>query len=75
MNEKSRNYNLLVERWIPILRTDGKPDRVGIKDALVEAGRIRQIAAANPMDNVALLRFLLTILYWCKGQSMQQTME
>ncbi|GAH89522.1 unnamed protein product, partial [marine sediment metagenome] len=50
------SYNLLEERWIPVLRTDGKACRLGITAALTEAGKIRQIAASNPMDNVALLR-------------------
>lgn len=63
MNE----YNLLDEKWIPVLYHDGTVDRVGILKALEDAGRIRQIAASNPMDRVAVLRFLLAILYWCKG--------
>jgi hypothetical protein len=57
MNEQSKN-NLLVERWIPVLWKNGKTSRVGIRDALTQAGKIRQIAASNPMDNVALLRLL-----------------
>ncbi len=61
------NYNLLEERWIPVLWTDGEYGRVGIRTALTKAGRIRQIAASNPMDRVAILRFLLAVLYWCKG--------
>jgi CRISPR type I-E-associated protein CasA/Cse1 len=60
-------YNLLDEKWIPVLYRDGKWDRVGIRKALEDAGRIRQIAASNPMDRVAILRFLLAVLYWCKG--------
>ena len=66
MTDKPENYNLLVKPWIPILWTDGKAGRVGIRTALTEAGRIRQIAASNPMDNVALLRLLLAVLQWCK---------
>lgn len=66
MNEKPMNYNLLEEKWIPVLRTSGEPGRVGIRTALMEAGSIRQIAASNPMDNVALLRLLLAVLQWCK---------
>ena len=62
------DYNLLVEPWIPVLRTNGKTDRVGIRAALTEAGRIRQIAASNPMDNVALLRLMLAVLQWCKPE-------
>jgi len=68
MNE----FNLLTKPWIPVLWADGRwdekqPPRVGIKQTLIEAGRIRQIAASNPMDRVAILRFLLALLYWCKG--------
>ncbi|MBI4289611.1 MAG: type I-E CRISPR-associated protein Cse1/CasA [Chloroflexi bacterium] len=60
-------YNLLDEPWIPVLYTNGTACRVGIKNALTQAGRIRQIAASNPMDRVAIMRFLLAVLYWCKG--------
>jgi CRISPR type I-E-associated protein CasA/Cse1 len=60
------NYNLLEEPWIPVLMRDGRHDRVGIRTALLKARHIRQIAASNPMDNVALLRLLLAVLHWCK---------
>jgi hypothetical protein len=61
------NFNLVDEQWIPALYHDGAYRRVGIRTALEDAGRIRQIAASNPMDRVAILRFLLALLYWCKG--------
>ena len=61
------NFNLLDEKWIPVLQHDGRWDRVSIRTALIQAARIRQIAASNPMDHVALLRFLLAVLYWCRG--------
>lgn len=63
---KQGAYNLLEEKWIPVLYGDGKTDRVGICQALTDARTIRQIAASNPMDRVALLRFLLAVLMWCK---------
>jgi hypothetical protein len=66
------SYNLLEEPWIPVLGTDGKPCRVGIRTALTQAGTIRQIAASNPMDNVALLRFLLSVLQWCRPVTDEQ---
>jgi hypothetical protein len=66
MNDKPMNYNLLEEKWIPVLGANGEPGRVGIRTALMESGHIRQIAASNPMDNVALLRLLLAVLQWCK---------
>jgi hypothetical protein len=58
VKHKTQNYNLLVENWIPILRTDGTPGRVGITPALLEASHIRQIAASDPMGNWAELRML-----------------
>lgn len=61
------DYNLLSEKWIPVLYRNGTFDRVGIRQALQDAGQIRQIAATNPMDRVAILRFLLALLYWCRG--------
>ncbi len=65
------SYNLLEEKRIPVLWKDGhkegRCDRVGILDAFKEAARIRQIASTNPMDRVAILRFLLALLYWCEG--------
>ncbi len=63
---KSRNYNLLVEPWIPILWTNGRGGRVGIREALIQSRYIRQIASTNQMDNVAVLRLLLAVLQWCK---------
>ncbi|GEM_PF-1966979 len=65
--EQDKNFNLLDAEWIPVLYRDGTYKRVGILDALKDAGKIRQIAASNPMDRVAILRFLLALLYWCQG--------
>lgn len=61
------SYNLLEEKWIPVLFKNGTTGFVGIIEALTKACQIRQIAASNPMDRVAVLRFLLALLYWCKG--------
>ena len=50
-----------------MLFRDGRYERLGITDTLTRAHEIRQVAASNPMDRVAVLRFLLALLYWCKG--------
>ncbi|MFW6161128.1 MAG: type I-E CRISPR-associated protein Cse1/CasA [Planctomycetota bacterium] len=60
-------YNLLEESWIPVLYRDGRRDHVSTCKALEDASEIRQVAASNPMDRVAVVRFLLAVLYWCKG--------
>lgn len=69
------SYNLLEEKWIPVLYGNGKNDRVGICQALTDAHKIRQIAASNPMDRVALLRFLLAVLMWCKEDAKSSLAE
>lgn len=61
-------FNLLDAKWIPVLYRNGRFDRLGIIRTLADAGAIRQIAASNPMDNVALLRFLLAMLLWCRPE-------
>lgn len=61
------NFNLLTEPWIPVLYQDGRCDRLGIQRTLADAHKIRQIAASNPMDRLAVLRFLLALLYWCRA--------
>ena len=38
------NYNLLEEKWIPVLWNDGNTSCVGIIEALTEIGQVRQIA-------------------------------
>jgi CRISPR type I-E-associated protein CasA/Cse1 len=67
MEQKTEHYNLLIEDWIPVLWNNGEFSRVGIGEAFRKASRIRQIAASNPMDRVSIVRFLLALLYWCKG--------
>jgi len=64
---KNGNYNLIDEQWIPVLMRDGEFRRVGILKALTQAEQIRDIAASNPMDRFAVLRLLLALLYWCRG--------
>ncbi|MBM3472617.1 MAG: type I-E CRISPR-associated protein Cse1/CasA [Armatimonadetes bacterium] len=61
MGQKTAHCNLLVEGWIQILWACGEPGRVGIWDPLTKAAPIRQIAPPNPLDGVALLRFLLAV--------------
>jgi hypothetical protein len=64
---------LVILSTIPVFKKtkstskNGDSNRVGIKTALTQADKIRQIAATNPMDRVAILRFLLALLYWCQG--------
>ncbi len=57
-------YNLLNEKWIPVLYRNGRFGRIGILQALQESGDINP-AYNNPLDNFALFRFFLALGYWC----------
>lgn len=58
------SFNLLEEKWLPVLWKDGKTSRVGIIEAIEYAGEIRCITLASPLDLFAAHRFILTLLYW-----------
>ncbi len=60
-------YNLLEEKWIPVLWEDGETSPVGVIGALEHASKIRCITSASPLDLFAVYRFLLTLLYWKAG--------
>ena len=61
-------YNLLDEKWIPVLYLNGRFERIGLIQALREASNFRP-AYTNPMDNFALLRFILALGYWCMDKT------
>lgn len=66
--EQCESYNLVDQPWIPVLYLNGRNDRVGILDAMRDAHRIREIAAPNPMDRLAVVRLLIALKYWLRGK-------
>lgn len=72
MNE-AKNFNLIEEPWVPVMTRRGDFERLGIEEVLARADRIRSIAAGNPMDKVAILRFLIALLYWCRGSPSEES--
>lgn len=63
MSQRNPHYDLRYRHWIPIERIDGTADVVSIQDALVEAHGIRRISGEIPGEGLALLRFLLSLVY------------
>lgn len=63
MNQRNPHYDLRYRHWIPVERLDGTTDVVSIQDALVEAHGIRRISGEIPGEGLALLRFLLSLVY------------
>lgn len=55
-------FNLLLEPWIPVLR-NGKVEEVGVREALVNAHTITRIETPFPLEEAALHRLLLAVLY------------
>ena len=55
------SYDLLTERWIPAILTDGSAVRLSIRDAFTRASEVRRISADLPTQSFAVLRLLLAI--------------
>ncbi len=54
-------YDLRTAPWIPVRFPDGSHGAVGLRDALVRAHEIVEIALDNPMEVSALYRLLLAL--------------
>lgn len=55
-------FNLLEEPWIPVLKED-KVVEVGLGEALTRAHTIMRIETPSPLEEAALHRLLLAVLY------------
>lgn len=56
-------FNLLESAWIPCTREDGTPVELGLRDALVQSHRLRELHGESPLVTVALHRLLLAVLH------------
>lgn len=56
-------FNLARERWIRVLTADGRVEEITLLQALAKAHEYRALASETPTQNVAMLRFLLAVLY------------
>jgi hypothetical protein len=61
------NYDLLEEKWLPVLWKNGNLRPECVINALEHASEIRCINFASPLDFFAVHRFMLTLLYWKAG--------
>ena len=72
MGENPKNYNLLVEQWIPVLYRDGRWQRVGIRKALRDAGEIREVRDSSPLVTFGIYRLLIAVLKWLGTSAQKQ---
>lgn len=56
-------FDLLTERWIPVLDEDGEPDEPGLEQVLLRAHEPRRITGETPPMTAALHRLVLALLH------------
>ena len=57
------SFNLIDQPWLPCVRLDGQPVRLGLYDALAQAHTLGELQGEIPLSTVALHRLLLAILH------------
>ena len=56
-------FNLVEEPWVPCAMEDGSSTLLGLRDALVDAHRVRGLFDMSPVVTIALHRLLLAVLH------------
>jgi CRISPR system Cascade subunit CasA len=55
-------FNLIDDAWLPVRYLDGHEDELGLRAILRDAPEIRDLAIAFPLEYVATLRMVVTVL-------------
>lgn len=63
-----KEFNLLHEPWILVMKQDGTTEEVSILDAFRHAHEFRSISGELPTQDVAILRLLLAIMHAVFGR-------
>lgn len=58
----SNTYNLLDEKWIPVMTFDNKFKLISLKELFIEAPRIHSLAGEMKSQDLALFRMFESIL-------------
>lgn len=61
----SSHFNLLEENWISVLLKNGQVIQINPIECLEQSASIVSLISPNPMDRMAIFRFLLALLCWC----------
>lgn len=57
--EPKFSFDVRTEKWIPVVRSDGTRDEVGLLEALAQAHQLQEISDAMPPVECGLLRLLV----------------
>lgn len=60
---KEREFNLLDEKWILVMKDDGTIDKLSLIETLDCASEFRKLAGETPTQDVAVMRLLLAVLH------------
>lgn len=60
---KDREFNLIDESWIPVIRNDGSYAEIGLKELFCSAHDIRSLSGEIATQDASVMRFLLAIGY------------
>jgi CRISPR system Cascade subunit CasA len=56
------SFDTLTEPWIPVIRTDGTADELGLRDVLEQAPELREIRDPMPTVEFGLYRLLVALV-------------
>lgn len=57
------SFNLIDRPWIPVTMNDGTVCDVSLRELLARSEEIAEITTSNPIQDVAILRFVVGVLY------------
>lgn len=57
------DFNLVHDRWIPVLLNNGSASRISLSELFRDARSIRSLAGDSPSEDVAILRLCVAILF------------
>ncbi|GII05488.1 type I-E CRISPR-associated protein Cse1/CasA [Planobispora takensis] len=60
-------FDLMEQRWLPVELVNGSSDEVGLRDVLLEARKLRRLAAETPTMTAALYRLILALAHRVYG--------
>jgi CRISPR system Cascade subunit CasA len=68
MVNDGKEFNLLREPWIVVMKDNGALEEVGLIEVLERAHEFRALAGELPTQNIAIMRLLLAILHSVYGR-------
>ena len=63
MGSAEKEFNLLYEPWIRVMKSDASVEEVTLPDALIRAHEYTALAGEMPTQDVAMLRLLLAVMH------------